>query len=113
MRQTTADEVYRSFTQLPAHERARFFALLAEPAVQPQHFSHEQLFGHLAEARFTAQEAAEYLGVSIATFRRYVAHGKLKSVAEIGRSQLFATKDLKAFKRSLQDIRARGSVSAT
>lgn len=111
MRQITAEEVYRGFTQLPAHERARFFALLAEPVLQTQNFSHEQLFGHLAEARFTAQEAAEYLGVSIATFRRYVADRKLKPVGEIGRSQLFATRELKTFKRSLQDIRARRAVS--
>lgn len=38
-------------------------------------FSHEQLFGHLAEAEFTATEAAEYLEVSIPTFRRYVQGG--------------------------------------
>lgn len=112
MRQITAEEVYLSFTRLPANERARFFALLAEPAPQSQNFSHEQVFGHLAGARFTAQEAAEYLGVSMATFRRYVAHGKLKARAEVGRSQLFATEDLKHFKRALQEVRTRGAVTA-
>jgi excisionase family DNA binding protein len=105
----TAEIVYKNFTQLAPDERAKFFALLAEPGVQDQNFSHEQVFGHLAGDAFTATEAAEYLGVSISTFRRYVAHGKLHASSEVGRSQLFATKDLKAFKRSLQDVKARGA----
>ncbi len=39
---------------------------------------HEQLFGHLAEYAFTAAQAAEYLEVSISTFRRYVATGRYR-----------------------------------
>lgn len=109
MSQLTAEVVYKNFTQLASNERAKFFALLAEPSVQGQNFSHEQVFGHLAGDEFTAAEAAEYLGVSISTFRRYVGHGKLRASSEMGRNQLFSTKDLKAFKRSLQDVKARGS----
>lgn len=37
--------------------------------------SHEELFGSLADDNFTAQEAAEYLEVSVSTFRRFVASG--------------------------------------
>jgi hypothetical protein len=48
----------------------------------------------------------------MATFRRYVAHGKLKARAEVGRSQLFATEDLKHFKRALHEVRTRGAVTA-
>jgi len=44
----------------------------------------------LAEDDFTAAEAAEYLEVSMATFRHFVRDGKLASHAEVGRSQLFA-----------------------
>jgi excisionase family DNA binding protein len=38
---------------------------------------HQQLFGHLARDEFTADEAAEYLEVSMSTFRRFVASGRL------------------------------------
>lgn len=112
MGQVTATTVYESFTQLTTGERAKFFALLAESSVQGQNFSHEQVFGHLAEDEFTAMEAAEYLDVSISTFRRYVAQGKIKASNEVGRNQLFATKDLKAFKRSLQAVKARSAAIA-
>jgi hypothetical protein len=37
----------------------------------------------LAEDDFTAAEAAEYLEVSMATFRRFVHDGKLASHAEV------------------------------
>ena len=67
--------------------------------------THEQVFGHLAEVEFTAQEAAEYLEIAIATFRRYVQGGKLNPSRVVGRSQMFSTHDLKAFKRSLRDVR--------
>lgn len=109
MSQVTAEIVYKNFMQLEPSERAKFFALLAEPGVQGQNFSHEQVFGHLAGDEFTAAEAAEYLAVSISTFRRYVAHGKLRVSNEVGRNQLFATQDLKAVKRSLQNVKARGA----
>lgn len=86
--------------------------LLAEPSVQGQNFSHEQVFGHLAADEFTAADAAQYLGVSISTFRRYVTHGKIRVSSQMGRNQLFATKDLKAFKRSIQDVKTRGAARA-
>jgi len=103
----TAEIVYKNFTQLTPSERAKFFALLAEPTVHDHNFSHDQVFGHLAADAFTAAEAAQYLGVSLSTFRRYVAHGRIRVSNEMGRNQLFATADLKAFKRSLQQVKAR------
>lgn len=107
MSQVTAEDVYKNFTQLPSNERAKFFALLAEPSVLGQNFSHDEVFGHLAGEEFTAAEAAEYLEVSLSTFRRHVAQGRLQASSEVGRSQLFATKELKAFKRSLHAVTAR------
>jgi hypothetical protein len=65
------------------------------PSHSKQNFSHEQVFGHLACAEFTVAESAEYLDVSISTFCRYVADGKIPVS-----KKLFAAKDLKAFKRS-------------
>jgi len=112
MSQVTAEVVYKNFTQLASNERAKFFALLAEPTVQGQNFSHDQVFGHLAGEEFTAAEAAEYLGVSISTFRRHVAHGRIRASSEMGRNQLFATKVLKEFKRALHDVKASGTAQA-
>ncbi|MGK5026959.1 helix-turn-helix domain-containing protein [Janthinobacterium sp. RB2R34] len=99
----TAEIVFKNFRQLPSAERAKFFALLAEPSIYAENFSHEEVFGHLAQDEFTSREAAEYLGVSMSTFRRYVSDGKIKASSEMGRNQLFATKELKAFKRSRRE----------
>lgn len=112
MSQVTAEVVYEKFTQLAPSERAKFFALLAAPSVQSEDFSHDQVFCHLAGDEFTAAEAAEYLEVSISTFRRYVGAGKIRVSSEMGRNQLFGTKDLKAFKRSLREVRARSAAPA-
>ena len=64
--------------------------------------SHEQLFGHLTGDNFTAQEAAEYLEVSMSTFRRFVTSGKFKKSSTVGRNQMFAVADLKSFKKALK-----------
>jgi hypothetical protein len=40
---------------------------------------HHDVFGHFKDARFSAQQAAEYLEVSMPTFRRYVQSGKVIS----------------------------------
>lgn len=112
MGQVTAEVVYQNFKQLPADERARFFAMLAEPNLQTENFSHEQVFGHLAGDEFSSAEAAEYLEVSMSTFRRYVSDGKIKASSEMGRNQLFSTKQLKAFKRKLHEVKGRSAALA-
>lgn len=105
MSPVTAEVVFKNFRQLSSSERAKFFALLAEPSARTENFSHDEVFGHLAADEFTSNEAAEYLQVSMSTFRRYVSDGKIKASGEMGRNQLFATKDLKAFKRSRRDVK--------
>ncbi len=64
--------------------------------------SHQQLFGHLEADLFTASEAAEYLEVSMATFRRYLKAEKLLASTEIGASHLYALDDLRQFKQALK-----------
>jgi excisionase family DNA binding protein len=59
---------------------------------------HEQVFGHLKNTRFSAEQAAEYLEVSLPTLRRYVQSGRLKPSHVVGRSQLFSTADLRRLK---------------
>ncbi|MHB8987858.1 MAG: helix-turn-helix domain-containing protein [Desulfobulbia bacterium] len=101
----SAEELLDEIKMMPVAERSRFFTLLGAQLFQAENFSHDQVFGHLANELFTAQEAAEYLEVSIATFRRYVRNGKLTPAQWVGRSQMFATRNLKNFKRSLREVR--------
>jgi excisionase family DNA binding protein len=66
-----------------------------------QEYTHYQIFGHLKEATFSAEEAAEYLEISIPTLRRYMQSGRLKPSTTIGRSQLFSSSDLKLLKQKI------------
>ena len=64
-------------------------------------YTHEQVFGHLRNATFSAKEAAEFLEVSLPTLGRYVQTGRLKPSAVIGCSQLFTSVDLRLLKQKL------------
>ena len=63
--------------------------------------THDQVFGKLKNGTFSAEEAAEYLEVSLPTLRRYVQSGKLQPTTVIGRSQLFSSSDLRLLKQKL------------
>jgi len=103
----TAENLFQDLKQMPVTERQRFFMILSTNAFRGDNLSHEELFGHLAGDQFTAQEAAEYLEVSMSTFRRFVAGGKLNPSSTVGRNQMFAVPELKAFKKALKT--AKGS----
>lgn len=92
-----AKQVFDDFVKPDIDERTRFFALLAN-TVEPDHMTHEELFGGLKDAEFTAQEATQYLEISMATFRRYLKAEKIRSSSTIGNVHLYALDDLKAFK---------------
>lgn len=64
-------------------------------------FLHSDLFGLLKDERFSAQDAAEYLEISMPTFRRTVQSAKLIPAEIVGRSQLFSSADLRKFKKSV------------
>ena len=98
----TAENLYQDLKRMPTTERQKFFVILSENAFRDDDMSHEELFGHLANDNFTAQEASEYLEVSMSTFRRCVASGKLNPGSTVGRNQMFAVADLKAFKKALK-----------
>jgi hypothetical protein len=98
----TAENLFQDLKQMPTTERQKFFVILSTNAFRGDDMSHEQLFGHLASDNFTAQEATEYLEVSISTFRRFVASGKLNPNSTVGRNQMFAVADLKVFKKALK-----------
>ena len=97
----TAEDLFQDLKQMPTTERQKFFVILSTNAFRGEDMSHEQLFGHLKGDDFTAQEAAEYLEVSMSTFRRFVSSDKLKPSSMVGRNQMFAVADLKAFKKAL------------
>jgi excisionase family DNA binding protein len=65
-------------------------------------YTHEEVFGHLRNVTFSAKEAADFLEISMPTFRGYVQSGKIKPTELIGRSQLFATDDLRKLKLKLE-----------
>ena len=60
---------------------------------------HSDLFAHLKDERFSVQEAAEFLEVSMPAFRRSVQSGELVAVEIVGSSQLFSSCDLRNFKK--------------
>lgn len=96
----TAEELFHELKRMPAIERQKFFVLLSTNAFRGENLNHEELFGHLSDDGFTAEEAGEYLEVSMSTFRRYLASGKLQPSATIGGNQLFSVADLKSFKKT-------------
>ena len=96
----TAQDLFSEMRRMPATERAKFFLLLSTNAFRDDDFSHEQVFGHLAREPLSAAEAAEYLEISLPTLRRYVQAKKLIPSHVVGRNQMFAANDLRAYKRS-------------
>ncbi len=71
----------------------------------------EALFGHLADDEFTAAEASEYLAVSLSTFLRLLASGKLQPRSTVGRSQVFAVPVLKAFKKAWRATKGQAAIA--
>ena len=96
----TAEDLFSEMRRMPAAERVRFFSLLTGNAFREDDFTHAQVFGHLQQEPFSAQEAAEYLEVSMPTLRRYGQSGKLVPSHTVGRNQMFAAPALRAFKRN-------------
>jgi hypothetical protein len=99
-RKVTAKELFQGLSLIPKEERKKIFESISTNAFGDEDRSYEKLFAHLAGDEFTAQEAVEYLEVSMSTFRRYVKAGKLHPSSNVGRKQMYAVKDLKKFKRA-------------
>lgn len=96
----TAEQLLANLQQLPNTEREKFFLLLSAKAFgEPDTLSHEEVFGHLHHEEFTASEAADYLDISIATFRRHVRAGNITASSQIGTTHLYRLSDLRDFKQ--------------
>jgi hypothetical protein len=102
MNTLTAEHVFADLQKLPLIERQQFFVLLSKAFNNEDNLSHQQVFGHLEGDLFTASEAAQYLEVSMATFRRYLKAGKLIAKSEVGANHLYALDDLRQFKQALK-----------
>ena len=100
----TAQELLEDLQTLPATERGKSFLLLESRAFQDDNFTHEQVFGHLATNVLTVQEAAEYLEMSVPNFRGTCGVERLRPFKRWGAIR-FATRQLKAFKRTLRGRR--------
>jgi Helix-turn-helix domain len=70
-----------------------------------ENYTHDAVFGQLTDAAFAVDEAADYLQVSIATFRCYVRDGKIKAASEVGTSHLYALEGLREFKNALKLVK--------
>lgn len=102
----TAETLFNSLQKLPSNEREKFFSLIARKAFsEGDNLGHAELFGHLHESEFTADEAAEYLDVSIATFRRYCKQGKVTASSIIGTTHLYPLATLRELKRALRLVK--------
>jgi excisionase family DNA binding protein len=97
----TAEIIFDQLNRLPFSEQSQFFKLIAARAFNKkrEYYSHEEVFSDLKNATFTSNEAAEYLEISMSTFRRLIKTGKLTTINHIGRSQLFSLDDLRAYKK--------------
>ena len=96
-----AKDLFDQVKIMLSKERIKFFSLLAINAFQEADYTHEQVFGHLRNASFSAEEAAEFLEISLPTLRRHVQAGRLKPASIVGRSQLFSSADLKLLKHKM------------
>ena len=96
---STAEDLFIKLSQMPSFERERFFSLIASKAFESEDYSYDDVFGSLENEAFTASEAAEYLEVSVATFRKHVKAGRISPVQTVGRSHLFNSQTLRYFKR--------------
>ncbi len=84
-----------------------FFCLLGAAAFEntSRNYSHAEVFGEVNASEFSATEAAEYLEVSVATFRRFVQRGGVVPARVVGRNQFFAAAALKVLKRARRDVK--------
>jgi excisionase family DNA binding protein len=97
----TAEQLLANLQQMPSTEREKFFLLLSAKAFgDAETLSHDELFGHLRDEEFTATEAAEYLEISIATFRRHVRSGKIAASSVVGNTHLYRLAALRELKKN-------------
>ncbi len=102
----TAEHIFSQLRVIPLSERTKFFNILAKHAFDynddcDDNLTHEELFGDLKDAKFTAKEAISFLEISPATFRRYIKDGKISAILEVGTSHFYGRDDLYRLKKAI------------
>lgn len=95
----TAENIFLQIKEMPEKERVKLFTLVVNNAFRDQeNYNHHEVFGHLKNKLVSADEAANYLEISLPTLRRLVQSQRLQPKQIIGRSQFFKVEDLKIIK---------------
>lgn len=93
-----AQSLFTQYKSLDRSERLRFRELIHE-----ENLTHEEVFGHLKDKEFCSKDSYDYLGVSEATFRRYLSRGLIKANSTLGKNHLYLLEDLRTLKKSLRN----------
>ena len=100
----TAEKVIKDIYLLPIEERQKIALHIVEFGIRGQNQDVPEVLDmkawqdEIAKKPFTLKEAAEYLGVSSVTLRRWVKAGRV-SASKIGRAYTFDVGALKELKK--------------
>jgi len=101
----TAQEVIKEIYLLPIKEREKVAHHIVEFGIKASHLEIPEFLDlkewqdEIARNPFNLKQAAEYLGVSSVTLRRWVKSGRIVAY-KIGRAYKFDVNDLKKFKKA-------------
>ena len=88
-----ADQLFENFEQLEQTEKEKFMTLVVKPKDPwaPYH-TWDEVMGEFESNTITSAEAAELVGISLPTLRRWVKAGKITPAKTLGRNHLFDTR---------------------
>ena len=101
----TADKVIEEIYLLPLKERQKIARHIVEFGIRDHHPHTPEILDikawqdEIAKKPFNLKQAAEYLGVSSVTLRRWVKAGRVVA-SKIGRAYTFDVSDLKKLKKA-------------
>lgn len=111
-----AEKVLKEIYRLPINEREKVafhiihFGIRAANTETPEILDLQSWQEELSKKPFNLKQAADYLGISTVTIRRWVKSGRL-SACKAGRAYTFEVNDLKAFKKAHLTTTHPGSLS--
>ncbi|MBW2029012.1 MAG: helix-turn-helix domain-containing protein [Deltaproteobacteria bacterium] len=93
----TAEKVYRDIVQMPLKEREKLFLMIARRGFEKDLYTHYEVHDEIGGSPFTVREAADYLGVSETTLKKWIEEGKIKW-KRVGKRKVIEQKEIEAFK---------------
>ena len=100
----TAEKIIKEIYHLPMEEKEKVVRYIIEFGIKGAHHDFPELLNikewqdEIARKPFNLKQAAEYLGVSSVTLRRWVKTGRIMAY-KIGRAYTFDVRELKEFKK--------------